>query len=365
MTKILQTSGDFAYVEKNLGSAHADVWVTIRLYLDAASLALWETIEGSANFIHLETNGDNVFVSTDPGWATGWAAPAGAPVGGQWLTVELHHQSGTHSDLYVDGALVTSATPPAGTTQTVDVGQYGTSGPTVPSLAYVDWVKVGTTRGGTDLFADDFESGNLSAWTSSNGDVSVIDDPFTPVPAAPTLDTAAFDADTLSNELAWTDGSDGGSPVTAQSVYRSTVSGSETLLVTLPAAARTYTDAGVDGSTTYYYKVTASNVNGESALSNELSVTVPTLIQVFVATGLNPDEGGFILGNRSGAGASEWAPGWPTGRGTFDVLTLDDAQQTQLMNARITQTGPSAQTEVYSLDIAVRPMPGSLEGGQS
>jgi hypothetical protein len=37
----------------------------------------------------------------------------------------------------------------------------------------------------------------------------------------------------------------------------------------------TYTDAGVSGSTTYFYVVMALNSNGESANSNQVTSVVP------------------------------------------------------------------------------------------
>lgn len=43
---------------------------------------------------------------------------------------------------------------------------------------YIDNVKVGTTPGGTDIFCSDFESGDFSDWTSTNGVVSVVNDPL-------------------------------------------------------------------------------------------------------------------------------------------------------------------------------------------
>jgi outer membrane protein assembly factor BamB len=70
--------------------------------------------------------------------------------------------------------------------------------------------------------------------------------------------------------LSWSSSS-GSSPIT-YSVYRSTTSGGETLL-TSGLSATTYLDNAVSNGTTYYYKVTATNVVGESGLSAESSAT--------------------------------------------------------------------------------------------
>jgi fibronectin type 3 domain-containing protein len=77
--------------------------------------------------------------------------------------------------------------------------------------------------------------------------------------------------------------SDGGSPITNYTVYRGSTSGGETLLVTL-GNVLTYTDTGLTNGQTYYYKLTALNVVGESQKSSEENAT-PT-------TGSGPPSGG-------------------------------------------------------------------------
>lgn len=74
--------------------------------------------------------------------------------------------------------------------------------------------------------------------------------------------------------LGWSaSASDGGSAVTAYKIYRSTVSGSETLLASPVGTATSYLDSTAANNTTYYYEVTAVNAIGESGLSNESSAT--------------------------------------------------------------------------------------------
>src|SRR5439155_3285683 len=62
--------------------------------------------------------------------------------------------------------------------------------------------------------------------------------------------------------------SNGGSPITNYKIYRSTSSGTETLLTTT-GNVTTYTNTGLVNGVTYYYKVSAVNSIGSSALSNE------------------------------------------------------------------------------------------------
>ena len=67
--------------------------------------------------------------------------------------------------------------------------------------------------------------------------------------------------------------SNGGAPIRNYKVYRSTTSGTETLFATL-GNVLTYTDAGLTGGTTYYYKVLAADGHGEGALSHEAQAVV-------------------------------------------------------------------------------------------
>jgi len=73
--------------------------------------------------------------------------------------------------------------------------------------------------------------------------------------------------------LSWTaPGSNGGCAITGYKVYRSTSSGTETFYANT-GTGTSYTDTGVTGGTTYYYKVSAVNSIGEGAKSNEASAT--------------------------------------------------------------------------------------------
>lgn len=74
--------------------------------------------------------------------------------------------------------------------------------------------------------------------------------------------------------LSWSaPASNGGSAITGYKIYRSLSTGTETLLASPAGIGTTYADGAVVNGTPYFYKVTAVNAVGESALSNESSAT--------------------------------------------------------------------------------------------
>src|SRR5580704_7187425 len=60
---------------------------------------------------------------------------------------------------------------------------------------------------------------------------------------------------------------------TSYSIYRGTASGGEGTTPVATTTSNSFTDTGLTNGTTYYYKVTASNSAGTSALSSEVSAT--------------------------------------------------------------------------------------------
>ena len=70
--------------------------------------------------------------------------------------------------------------------------------------------------------------------------------------------------------LTWTAPANGGSAIIGYNIYRSTVPGSEKLLVTL-GTGTSFTDSGLTNGRTYYYRVSAVNSVGEGALGSEVS----------------------------------------------------------------------------------------------
>jgi len=83
--------------------------------------------------------------------------------------------------------------------------------------------------------------------------------------------TAAQDAK-KGIDLAWSaPTSNGGSAITGYRIYRSTSSGTETLLTTVAATARTYRDQSTVRNRRYYYVIRAVNAVGVSPASAEVT----------------------------------------------------------------------------------------------
>jgi hypothetical protein len=95
-------------------------------------------------------------------------------------------------------------------------------------------------------------------------------------PGAPTALTAL--AGDGAATLGWTPPSfDGGSEVTGYRIYRGTSPGGETFLESV-GTVTTFEDTGLTNGTTYYYRVSAENENGEGPLSNGASATPVRLV---------------------------------------------------------------------------------------
>jgi cellulose 1,4-beta-cellobiosidase len=89
------------------------------------------------------------------------------------------------------------------------------------------------------------------------------------VPSAPLGFTAA-PSFPKGIDLAWSaPASNGGAAVTSYRIYRSTTSGTEVFLDTVPAGSTTYRDTSTKKNTRYYYIVRAVNAVGEGASSTE------------------------------------------------------------------------------------------------
>lgn len=126
-----------------------------------------------------------------------------------------------------------------------------------PNTTYYYRVKATNTQGSSNY------SNEANATTQSGGGGGG-------TPDAPSGLGAAASSSSEIN-LTWTDNSN---DETSFVVERSTTSGSGfATIVTLGANATSYTDNGLSASTTYYYRVKASNTNGDSGYSNEANAT--------------------------------------------------------------------------------------------
>ena len=182
----------------------------------------------------------------------------------------------------------------------------------------VTLVLVGNSVNNGAIFADK-ESGKspqLFVTTVPNGTISF-------APSSPTGLTATASSSQIN--LSWSAPSNnGGLPITGYKVYRSTSSGTETLLTTI-GNSTSYSDTAVTTGATYFYKVSSVNPAGESAQSNEasatisqgpsapqnLSATTVSSTQVYLSwTGPSSTGGSAITGykiERSTDGGSTWS----------------------------------------------------------
>lgn len=67
----------------------------------------------------------------------------------------------------------------------------------------------------------------------------------------------------------------GGLAISNYSIYKGTVSGSESKIASISGGVLSYVDSAVTGGQVYFYQVSANNSIGESARSNEANATLP------------------------------------------------------------------------------------------
>jgi fibronectin type 3 domain-containing protein len=123
---------------------------------------------------------------------------------------------------------------------------------------------------GTEAQSQTDNYATVAYQTTGEGLFSAYDVVPVTAPAAPTL-TAASAAGGV--DLSWTAPADGGSAITGYQVLRSTSTGTESLLTTLPTGTTSYSDTATTSGTTYYYQVAAVNSIGVGDPSNEVSAT--------------------------------------------------------------------------------------------
>jgi hypothetical protein len=135
-------------------------------------------------------------------------------------------------------------------------------------------------------------------------------------PGAPTgLSAIAGDGQIA---LSWTAPSfDGGSQISNYVLYRGTAPNPTQALTTLPPTPTSYVDQSAANGTTYYYKVSALNANGEGAKSNEANATP---IAAVSPTALSPPLDDFNRANENPlSGGGLWTNGIVAGESGFAV----------------------------------------------
>lgn len=226
-------------------------------------------IDESAVIAPLETHSYTLTVDgTEPLRATlVYADPAGVP------------NSGVHriNDLSL------KVTAPNGTTvywgnNGLDVGNWSTSGGSANTIDTVENVYIQNPASGTwtieVLGSEIVQDGHVEtpaldadyALIASGGTAQVVDPP-----AAPTgLSATVIACDQI--DLAWTDNANN---ETLFKIERGTDGVNFSQIATVGADVTAYSDTSVAESTTYYYRVRASNSGGDSAYSNVANATTP------------------------------------------------------------------------------------------
>ncbi|RJQ26062.1 hypothetical protein C4565_07540 [Candidatus Parcubacteria bacterium] len=140
------------------------------------------------------------------------------------------------------------------------------------------------------------------------------------LPLTPTSLTGSLSG--ISVALSWTAPSATECTATdTYNIYRSLTSGSGYSLIASGVEATTFTDATTTQNTTYYYKVSGTNIAGEGSTSNEFSVTTPNVLYSFTThTFTNCSQTGRT-GPTISACRSAYSTSWDENSSFFDVAT--------------------------------------------
>ena len=136
-----------------------------------------------------------------------------------------------------------------------------------------------------------------------------------PPPSAPASLIAAVGVGARIN-LTWTDTA---TNETGFKLQRKTgAGGTYAQIAAFAANATNYSDIGLSGSTTYYYRLSATNLGGDSAFSNETNATTPVIGNVTLTGGDGSGSSSFdTAGNWSNAQAPSATNDYFTGANTL------------------------------------------------
>lgn len=184
---------DDAFIQKNISSLN-EVWISYELGAFQAALDYRALSLNAPQFSYSAGYGDG------PLW--GWTGTTPSPAwflrppfntaydtttfaAETWIQLECHslRVAGTSytSELYLNGALVLAHTQTLdyGAITVIELGEVrARENGNTDDVSFYRNVKIGTTRGGTDILQDDFSTGDFSKWDSAYGDVTVVNSPF-------------------------------------------------------------------------------------------------------------------------------------------------------------------------------------------
>ncbi len=108
---------------------------------------------------------------------TDYSSPV--PTDSEWHLIELHFKKGVAAELYIDSVLVGSGYECQNApVHKLRIGQESACNDSADDIVYHRNIKVGTLRGGYDVFTDDFGSNDLSNWDTVVGNCTVVTNPF-------------------------------------------------------------------------------------------------------------------------------------------------------------------------------------------
>jgi hypothetical protein len=194
--------------------------------------------------------------------------------GASWVTVNA-----TANDPVQRGVVCTNGTTcPDGTRNLLDFNDLTVDKQGRVVAAYADGCVTGECIRGVDrngdgkLDANDNDATDKATIIRQTGGKRLFAafDPVVNAKPEPPLLVATRDGDAVN--LAWSIPDDGGSPISGYRLYRGVEGGAESLLSSFGSEVNSYTDNDA-GAANYYYRVTASNANGEGASSPRVSPT--------------------------------------------------------------------------------------------
>ncbi|HET6385284.1 MAG TPA: fibronectin type III domain-containing protein [Armatimonadota bacterium] len=168
-----------------------------------------------------------------------------------------------------------------------------------PSITATSFTDSSVTRGTTYYYV--VTANGVGGESANSNEVSVTP-PNPPAPAASV--TATANSSTLIT-VAWTDTT---GDATSFKLERMTAGGSFTVIATLGADVRSYQDSGLKASTTYTYKVIASNPGGDAAEPNPTAsattLTAPAAPMNLTATAVSGTQVNLIWTDTAGDATS-------------------------------------------------------------
>lgn len=178
------------YVEKDFTAAN-EVWIEFKVRYTAAALAFWGGVGNRSGDFAEFSSGPFAYVGVNIQPGPLWEAygptnflDSDVPNSDVWITIEMHWKINDANgvQVYIDNVLFYTESTVGDTTQmdSAEIGLINNFNASANTIAYFDDVKIGTTRHGTQIFSDDFESGGTGNWTAVqiDGAIAVIDDPF-------------------------------------------------------------------------------------------------------------------------------------------------------------------------------------------